>query len=119
MAQRAGQPGSSSPAAAQQAGAELLKAGEAQIEAMRAVQKELLEEYGQISHAWLERVKSETALWSELAAKISGARSVPDALSAYQECVAQRMQIAAEDGRRIFEDSQKIVNAITRAMANR
>jgi hypothetical protein len=73
-------------AAAQQVPGELLKLGEAQTEAMLAMQKELLAAYQQISRAWLERVKSESDLWSELASKMSGAGSVPDALDAYREC---------------------------------
>jgi Phasin protein len=104
-------------AAAQKVPGELLKLGEAQTEAMLAMQKELLGAYEQISRAWLERVKTEADLWSELANKISGARSVPDALDAYRECVAQRMQMAADDGRRLFDDTQKMMSTITQAMS--
>jgi Phasin protein len=104
-------------AAAQQVPGELLKLGEAQTEAMLAMQKELLGAYEQISRAWLDRVKSEADLWSELASKMSGARSIPDALGAYRECVVQRMQMAADDGRRLFDDTQKMISTITRAMS--
>ncbi len=45
-------------------------------------------------------------------------RSVPEAMAAYQECVAQRMQLAAEDGRRLFEESQKITHKIARTASN-
>jgi hypothetical protein len=83
---------------------------------MVSMQREILQAYEQISRRWLERVKTEADLWAELAAKVSRARSVPDALTAYQECVAQRMQMVADDGRRIFEDSQKVMSTITRAM---
>jgi hypothetical protein len=47
-------------------------------------------------------------LWSELAAKLGSTHSVPEILQAYQKCVAQRMQMAAEDGRQLFEECQKI-----------
>jgi hypothetical protein len=67
---------------------------------MLSMQKELLDAYDQRSRAWLSRVKSEVDLWSDLAKKLSAAQSVPDAVGAYQQCVAQRMQMAAEDGRR-------------------
>jgi hypothetical protein len=105
--------------AARQVPGELLELGEAQTEAMLAMHRELLGAYEQISRAWLERVKTEADLWSELANKISGARSVPDALDAYRECVAQRMQMAADDGRRLFDDTQKMMNTITQAMSKR
>jgi hypothetical protein len=92
--------------------------GKEQTEAMLGVQKELLDSYEQASRAWLARVKSEVDLWSALAAKLSTTRSVPEALSAYQECVAQRMQMAAQDGQRLLEDCQKITQQLTRSMSN-
>jgi hypothetical protein len=94
------------------------KLGKEQTEAMLSVQKELLDSYEQASRAWLARVKSEVDLWSALAAKLSTTRSVPEALSAYQECVAQRMQMAAEDGQRLLEDCQKITQHLTRSLPN-
>jgi hypothetical protein len=93
-------------------------AGKEQTEAMLGMQKELLNSYEQASRAWLARVKSEVDLWSALATKLMNIRSVPEALSAYQECVAQRMQMAAEDGQRLIEDSQKLMQQMTRSLGN-
>jgi Phasin protein len=98
---------------------EFMKLGEAQSEAMLAMQQELAEVCEQISRAWLARLKAEGDLWSELAAKMSGAKSVPDAVSIYQQCATQRMQMAADDGRRLFEDSQKIMSTIARSLSTR
>jgi hypothetical protein len=53
------------------------------------MQKELLDVYVQASGAWLARVKSEVDLWSELAAKLSATRSMPEALESYQKFVTQ------------------------------
>ena len=104
--------------ATKQASAEVSRMGEAQAGAMLAMQQELLGAYDQISRAWLERVKTEAELWSELATKMSRAGSVPDALGAYRDCVTQRMQMAADDGRRLLADTQKMMDTITRAMSN-
>ena len=87
-------------------------------EAMVNIQKDLLDAYEQIGRVWLARVQSEVELWTGLAAKLTATRSVPDALGAYQECVAQRMQMIAEDGRRIPENCQEIVSKITRSLSN-
>ena len=87
-------------------------------EAMLGMQKELLEACEQASRAWLARVKSEVDLWSELAAKLTKTRSAPEALSAYQECVAQRMQMAAEDWRRLSDDYQKVMQTMTQSPSN-
>ena len=104
--------------AAKQLPGNFLNLGEAQSEAILGMQKEVLQAYEQISRAWLERVKLEAELWSNLAAEMSASTSVPGALSAFQECVARRIQMAADDGQRLFEDSQKIMNTITRAISN-
>ena len=66
------------------------QSGKEQTEAMLGMQQELLAACEQASRAWLARVKSEVDLWSELATKLTKTRSAPEALSAYQECVAQR-----------------------------
>ena len=95
-----------------------LNLGKEQTEAMLIIQKELLDAYDQSSRAWLARVKSEVDLWSDLAKKLSTTQSVPDAVGAYQQCVAQRMQMAAEDGRRLYDDCQKITQTITRSLSN-
>ena len=81
------------------------------------LQKELSETYEQASRAWLSRVNSEIALWSELATKLSATRSIPEALEVYQKCVAQRMQMAVEDGQRLFDECRKITQRITQANA--
>ena len=94
------------------------KLGKEQTEAMVNMQKELLDAYEQASRTWLARVKSEVDLWSELATKLSATRSVPEAMSAYQECAAQRMQMAAEDGQRLLADYQKITQQIARSLGN-
>jgi hypothetical protein len=82
------------------------------------VQNELLDVYEQASRAWLARVKSEVDLWSELAAKLTATHSVPEAMTAYQQCVTQRMQMAAEDGRRLYDDCQKITHKITESLSH-
>ena len=85
---------------------------------MLGAQRELLEAYEQASRAWLDRVKSEVDLWAELATKLSATRSLPEALGTYQECVTQRMQMAADDGRRMSEECQKILQKFTRTLPN-
>ena len=92
--------------------------GKEQAERMLSMQKELLDAYDQSSRAWLARVKTEVDLWSDLAKKLSATQSVPDVVGAYQQCVAQRMQMAAEDGRRLYDDCQKITQTITRSLSN-
>ena len=92
--------------------------GREQTDAMLGMQKDLLETYEQASRAWLARVKSEVELWSELATKLSATRSAPDAMQVLQQSVAQRMQMAAEDGKRLSEDCQKIMGKVGHSLSN-
>ncbi len=92
--------------------------GPERAEAMHDLQKELLGVYEEASRAWLARVQSEVELWSGLATKLSATRSVPEAVAAYQECVTQRMKMAAEDGQRLADECQKSMNKIGRAFSN-
>jgi histone H3/H4 len=99
------------------AGAEsFLKLGREQTEATFKIQKDVLEAYDEASRAWLARVQSEVDLWSQLATKLAATRSIPEALSAYQESVAQRMQMAAEDGKRLSDDCREIMSKIASSL---
>ena len=53
------------------------------------MQKDLFDAYEQGSRLWLGRVKSEADLWSELVARLTETRSVPEAIESYQRCVAK------------------------------
>lgn len=93
-----------------------IKFGREQTEATLGIQKELLETYEQASRAWLARVRSEVELWSDLANKLAATRSIPDALGACQESVSQRVQMAADDGRRMAAEYQEIMDKVTRSL---
>jgi hypothetical protein len=94
------------------------KVGKEQADAMVGMQKEILEAYEQASRVWLDRMKSEVQFWSDLTSKLSATRSLPEAMETYQKSVAQRMQMAAEDGRRMTEDYQKIMQKFSGPMSN-
>src|SRR5262245_18821587 len=96
----------------------LFTLGKEQTDAMLSMQKEVLDAYEQASRAWLARVKSEVDFWSDLATKLSATRSAPEALETYQKSAAQRMQMAAEDGRRLSDDCQKMMHKITGSLTN-
>ncbi len=82
------------------------------------IQNELVDAYEQAGRAWHERVKSEVDFWSELGAKLTATHSLPEAMSAYQQCMTHRMQMAAEDGRRWYEDCQKLTHKLTESLSH-
>lgn len=92
--------------------------GQDRTDAQLSLQKAILESYEQTSRAWLDRMQSEVSLWSDLANKLSGARTLPEALETYSKCVSQRMQMAADDGRRLAGDAQQITQKIAQSLGN-
>jgi Phasin protein len=98
--------------------AEMLQFGKERTEAMMHVQQEFLDAYQQAGKAWVDRVQSEVKFWSELAGKLAASRSVPEGMETCSESIAHRMQMAAEDGRRLFEDGQKMIAAVTATLTN-
>jgi hypothetical protein len=91
--------------------AQFLQFGKERSEALMNVQKELLKAYQDAGETWLARMKSEIDLWTELAGKLSESRTLPEGLKAYSDSVSQRLQIVADDGRRMVEDAQKLMAA--------
>lgn len=94
---------------------EFFELGREGTDAMLGMQRELLDAYEHASRAWLARVQREANLWSELAGKLMSS-SVPKALSACQEDMARRMQMATEDGRQLAEDAQKVMEAMVQSV---
>jgi hypothetical protein len=92
--------------------------GKERTNAMLSMQKEVLDAYDQGSRDSLARIKSEVELWSGLAAKLVGARSVPDAMQSYQECIAQRMRMAADDAQRLSDECGSVIQRISKSMTN-
>jgi len=98
--------------------AQMLQFGKERTEAMIHVQQELLDAYQQASKAWVDRVQSEVKFWSDLAGKLAASRSIPEGMATCSDSIAQRLQMAAEDGRRLFEDGQKMIATVTASRTN-
>lgn len=81
------------------------------------MQKELFETFEGINRQWVSRIESEAKLASDFVSKLTAARSIPDAASAYQECATRQFEMFTEDSRRLLADSQKLVETSTRFFA--
>jgi hypothetical protein len=91
--------------------------GPERTEAMLDAQKEFLGACEEAGRAWLARMQSEMELWSGFAARLSATHSVPEAVAAYQDCVAQRMKMAAEDGQWLADECQKGMTQVSRTLS--
>jgi hypothetical protein len=98
--------------------AELVEMGKKNVETLMEIQQELFDVFQEINQAWFERARSAAALNSELIAKLTSARTMPETADAYQQCVGKRMEMLVEDGRRLLSDSQKIASVGSKFLTN-
>jgi hypothetical protein len=92
--------------------------GQHQTEAALNLQKTILESCEHASRTWIDRMQSEISLWSDLASKLSNTKSVPEAFEAYTKCMSQRIQMAADDGRKLVEEAQQITQKFAQSLGN-
>jgi Phasin protein len=82
--------------------------GKKRLDELVAAQTQQFEKLRDISRNWFDRMQFEATLASELAARLTAVRSVPEVATAYQEWATRHMEMAAEDAKRILTDAQKL-----------
>ena len=97
---------------------EIAEIGKKRIEALVEMQKDFLAAFEEMNQAWFSRARSEATIASELVSKLTTARSVPETTTAYQECMGKRLEMLAEDSRRLLADSQRFIQMSTRFLMN-
>jgi len=98
--------------------AEFVEMGKQRVEALMEMQHELFDIFQEINQAWFDRARSVATVNSELIAKLTAARTMPETAEAYQQCVGKRMEMLVEDGRRLLADGQKIANVGSKFLTN-
>jgi hypothetical protein len=86
------------------------ESGTQSIKAGLRMQNEMAEVLQDIARGWFERATSKAELAFKLPNKLTAARSVPDALSAYQEWLGEWMNTFNEDSRRFLSDSRRVMD---------
>lgn len=97
--------------------ADFTKLGKEQAAALTDMQKEFTRLIEQANADWLSRMEQERELASNLAAKLSSAKSLPDAAMAYQDWMSRRMETITRDSQKFFADSQKLVTSMNRLLS--
>lgn len=92
--------------------------GKKQYEAALAMQRELLDTFEQMNHAWFARAQSEIDLAAEFIGKVAETRSIPGVATACQECISKQLEMFSEDSRRMLADGEKLLRAGTRHLGN-
>ncbi len=91
--------------------------GTKRVEEYVSAQAELVKMFEGMNRRWADRVQSEATLASDFAAKLIAARSIPDVLAACQEWTQHRLELMAEDGKRVLEDTEKLMQSGGRLMS--
>jgi hypothetical protein len=89
-----------------------------QAQPMLDMQKAMFEAFQQMHRDWVEKAQTEVRLASELSAKLTGVRSVPEATAAYRDWWNERLNIMAEDGRRFCANAEKLISTGERYLGN-
>lgn len=82
------------------------------------LQTEMIELLSEMSREWFERATSEAELAMGLSNRLTAARSMPDAFSAYQEWLNEWMGMFGEDSRRLVSDGRKLMEAGARCFSD-
>jgi Phasin protein len=98
--------------------ANLAEAGVKRVEDVVSLQKQLVTYLQDVNRNFLEHMQSEAAVASEFGGRLAGARSMPDVVAAWQEWTNRRMELLAQDGRQVLEETEKLMEAGARVFAN-
>jgi len=97
--------------------ADLAAAAKERMAEFANAQSELLDKFQETHQQWLDRIEAETNLASELASKLTAARSLPDAMTACQEWGNRRFEMMTEDTKHLFDDTQQFMRTGVRLLS--
>ena len=76
------------------------------LEDFANTQTELLDKLLETNRQWFDRMQLEANVASELGSKLTASRSIPDAMTAWQEWATRRFEMMAEDRKHLLTDCQ-------------
>ena len=76
---------------------------------------EFLSVCARLANVWAQRAQSETELWHRLNLELAGTSSLAEALQIYSDNAGQRLHIALENAKRIYEEQQAIAARFSRS----
>ena len=82
------------------------------------MQTEMLGAFEEIGRDWMSGATSQAELAFSLANRLTDARTIPDAISAYQAWLGEWLELRGEVSRRLIIDGQKIVDPGARYFAS-
>lgn len=95
---------------------QMTQIGAKSVNAGLRLQAEMFDTLHAISRDWMTRATSEAELALNLPNRLSGVRSIPDAISTYQEWLGEIWSMCNDDSRRIVADGQRIMATSVRCL---
>jgi hypothetical protein len=92
--------------------------GEKRMEEFAKVQAVIFSALHEAHQRWLGHMQSEARLASEFTARVTSARSIPDAMSACREWTSQRLEMMADEGNHLLAESRKVVETGARFLSD-
>jgi hypothetical protein len=92
--------------------------GKKRVEELARAQADLLITMKDAHRRWFDRMESEARLASEFTRKVTSCRSIPDAVTACQEWTGRRLEMMADDGKRLLVDSQRMMETGARLLSD-
>lgn len=89
--------------------ADLSATAKKRMEEFSSAQGDLFENVQDFNQQWLTRIETEAKVASEFASRLAAAKSVPDAMSAYQQWGSRHLEMMAEDGVHFMENAHKVI----------
>ena len=83
--------------------------GGKQIHECVKAHSELLDRFREVNRDWIDHLRSEAALSTEFASKMTAARSSPDVATLFLEWNKRHMEMATVDAKHVLADTQKIM----------
>src|SRR5258708_31713895 len=96
---------------------DLVGMGKKRLQALFDAQSKLVDTLPALSREWISRAQAERELSSELLAKLTAARTLPESARAYQEWLSRRIDMFADETRMLLADTQKLVEVGARLFA--
>ena len=90
------------------------KAGKNAANFIFGAQKLMLEELVFAGNEMLERVQTETHLFSEFVSKMAGAHPVKDIKTMYEECATHQIEFVRRDCDRLFRNGEHMIEAASK-----
>jgi hypothetical protein len=88
------------------------------VDSMIDLQKQALEYAAELNQIWTAQAQSESKLFTDLMTRLAGARSIPDAATAWQECLQRQIQLNAEHTRRLLEQNERFMRVSAEVLTN-